>query len=286
MLARSIVFVLLTALSFGIHAQTKLSGAIDDVTFTKEGNPYLIEQEILVPAGKTVVMPAGCLLLFESFAGMKVEGRLLVQGTSDDPVVFTSIHDSEFNPDTKQLPNPFDWNGIFVTEQSRGTHFNNFTLKYSVYGIKSQSQQVVVQNGLFSQNGQFHFTVNDKIQYVQENIPFSYGSEGKKPTSQKTDDKADSQTEEKSSETSTGKKIIRFSSLGVGVVGIGVGTILLARRSHWTNMMEDAKTNPDNHTPGDWSTYNNNANRSLGGGVAGLVVGTLGLAGFGVTFVF
>ncbi len=283
MLARSIVFVLLTALSFGIHAQTRLSGAIDDVTFTKEGNPYLIEQEILVPSGKTVVMPAGCLLLFESFAGMKVEGRLLVQGTSDDPVVFTSIHDSEFNPDTKQLPNPFDWNGIFVTEQSRGTHFNNFTLKYSVYGIKSQSQQVVVQNGLFSQNGQFHFTVNDKIQYVQENIPFSYGSQ-KRPESEekRSDDKPEKP--KKSNETGRREKLLRYGSLGIGVIGIGAGTVLFIR-----NRQHQSRVDSWDPANGSKSEYDDLRGKAQGTGAGSIItysLGALGFIGFGVSFAF
>lgn len=285
MTALSIAFVLLFALSSGIQGQTKLSGAIDDVTFTKEGNPYLVEKEILVPAGKTVVLPAGCLFLFESFAGMKVEGRLLVQGTSEDPVVFTSIQDSEFNPDTKQLPNPFDWNGIFVTEQSRGTHFNNFTLKYSVYGIKSQSQQVVVQNGLFSQNGQFHFTVDDKIQFVQENIPFSYGAE-KRPSSAGEGVKNETTKPEKSKLTGKRKQLLRYGSLGIGVVGVGLGTVFMVRRGSWSSLMNDAKQNPNSHSPGDWDTYRSKSSGATAGSVVGYTLGALGLTGFGLTFAF
>jgi hypothetical protein len=52
-------------------------------------------------------------------------------------------------------------------------------LSYSVYGIKSMQAGLVIENGVFRQNGQFHFTVNESIKPVQDNFPYSYNADKK-----------------------------------------------------------------------------------------------------------
>ncbi|MBD3314891.1 MAG: hypothetical protein GF344_03830 [Chitinivibrionales bacterium] len=171
----SVLFVVI-AVSVS-SAEIHLEGDISGTKFTPDGNPYIVDKDIIVPAESTVVIPEGCVLLFNTYTGLKVDGRLVVTGREKNPVVFTSIHDLDYDSTNAQLPNPFDWNGIFVTDQSDGSFLNNFHLRYSVYGIKSRSNNVVIQNGVFRQNGQFHFTVDNEIQLVQDDIPFSYGED-------------------------------------------------------------------------------------------------------------
>jgi len=52
-------------------------------------------------------------------------------------------------------------------------HIQNFQLRYSVYGISPKTPDDY-QNGVFRRTASFHFTMDDKIQYVQDNIPYSY----------------------------------------------------------------------------------------------------------------
>ncbi len=211
--------VLLAAYACAALAETSISGPIDQVEFTVAGNPYIVESDVTVPAKKTVVIPQGCILLFRSFTGMTIKGRLVVDGKQDKPVVFTSIHDGEYNSSSSQLPNPFDWNGIFIGEESDGAFLNNFHLRYSVYGVKSQSQNVIIQNGVFRQNGQFHFTVNDEIQYVQDNIPFTYGEDEIPPSL--ADAVPGSASEQKDSgNEKRGSK--RRAFITIGAIGAGV----------------------------------------------------------------
>ena len=180
---RSATALLLVVGVMTLQAETRLSGEIHSSTLTASGNPYIVDKDISVPAGKQLTVKEGCVFLFNGFTGLAVLGDMSVEGTTDKPVIFTSINDGDFNPKSAQLPNPFDWNGIIVTRESGSVHIQNFQLRYSVYGIKSQNTLMTIQNGVFRQNGQFHFTMDDKIQYVQDNIPYSYNisSSGEKP---------------------------------------------------------------------------------------------------------
>ncbi len=153
-----------------------IKGDISTVTFDTLNNPYTVDDDLFVPEEKKAVIPAGVVFLFQPYTGIIVKGSLSIEGTSDRPVVFTSINNSKYNPQSGQLPNPFDWNGLLITKESSKVIMKNFHLNYSVYGIKSQNPNIVIENGLFWQNGQFHFTINDKIQFVQDNIPFSYNN--------------------------------------------------------------------------------------------------------------
>jgi hypothetical protein len=221
-LLKSAIFAL-TLVTF-TFAATHITGDITGMTFEASGNPYIVEQDILIPSGNKAVIKEGCVFLFKPFTGLHVHGHLLVDGTKDEPVIFTSINDGEFNSASEQLPNPFDWNGILVTRESGTVAIKHFALRFSVYGIKSQNPAIRVDNGLFRQNGQFHFTINDKIQFVQDNIPYSYT-----PSDNKKDDKPKPPTPPKAEgdkkSPSKAVKIVRYTSLGVGIAGVGVGIV-------------------------------------------------------------
>jgi len=216
-----------------LYAQTRISGDISKTAFDRSGNPFIVEKDITVPPGAKVAITEGCVFLFNPFTGLSVQGRLTVAGTTAAPVVFTSVNDNAVNPTARQLANPFDWNGILISRESSGATLTNFALRYSVYGIKAQTQDIAIQNGVFRQNGQFHFTVNDKIEYVQDNIPYSYGSLLEPPANRKTTVTTTSggkTTVRKKPADKTGKKsgkALRLTGLSVGIAGIGVGTVLL-----------------------------------------------------------
>jgi hypothetical protein len=258
--------------------------------------PFVVEKDLFVPEGKQVEIPAGCVFLFSTFTGLIVHGQLKVLGSADKPVVFTSIFDSEYNQASTQLSNPFDWNGILVSPSSAGSYFNNFKLCFSVYGIKSQSKNVVIQNGIFKQNGQFHFTVYDNIQFVQEDIPFSYGVSQNQTELDSAALKSAVESMKKESRASgkgkTGRqtKIFRYTSLGIGVVGAGVGVFFTARAIDRLNESEDIKLEiKENPAPILRDQYDDalKENRqSIAGAAVSYGIGLLGFIGFGVSFAF
>jgi hypothetical protein len=178
-LAANIYTIFLFCLSY---SETIITGDISSINFLSSGNPFIIEANIEAPAGKKVIIGKGCVLLFKEFTGLNVRGSLVVAGTNEEPVIFTSIHDTaygarytkKFSGKSGQPPNPFDWNGIFVDKNADSVYLDNFKLTWSVYGLKSQTERISIINGLFQGNGQFDFTVNDRIQYAQRDIPVTY----------------------------------------------------------------------------------------------------------------
>jgi hypothetical protein len=166
--------ILIIAATTVLHGQTVISGDLSKFTLDSTHNPYVVDTTVEVPADKSVIIGEGCVFLFMPFSGINVYGTLTVNGTAEHPVIFTAINDSLYNHKSAQPANPFDWNGLYFSGNSGGSLLKNFTLTYSTYGIKSQSDAITVVDGAFRHNGQFHFTINDKIQFVQENFFFSY----------------------------------------------------------------------------------------------------------------
>jgi hypothetical protein len=169
-----------------VFSQTNLSGNISGMTIESVGNPFVVSDNLTIPSGKKLVIKEGCILLFKPFTGIIVEGDLDVEGTLEKPVIFTTENDSVYNSESKQSPNPFDWNGILIGQKAGTVRLSNFDLKYSVYGIKSSKEGFIINNGTFSRNGQFHVAVKDKMEKVVDDIPFNFGiDQGEKPDSAK-----------------------------------------------------------------------------------------------------
>lgn len=279
---KSIPVVLLVAIS--LYAETHITGDITGMTFESGGNPFIVEQDILIPSGNKAVIKEGCVFLFKPFTGLTVHGHLLVEGTQEQPVVFSSINDGEHNLSSEQLPNPFDWNGILITRESGTVSLMNFHLFFSVYGIKSQKPNIVIDNGVFKQNGQFHFTINDKIQFVQDNIPYSYKYDEKNPP------KPDKPVVKTDSPSSASKKvkIVRFTSLGIGVAGAITGGIfgikMAVQKSEWDVLSEKNKIKPD--TNYNYLEHKKTHYKLFTGTIIGSAFGVLGLTAFGITFLY
>lgn len=260
-----------------VFSETHITGDITGMTFESGGNPFIIEQDILIPSGSKAVIKQGCVFLFKPFTGLTVHGHLSVEGTQELPVTFSSVNDGEYNQESEQLPNPFDWNGILISREAGMVTMHNFILRFSVYGIKSQNTTIVLENGLFQQNGQFHFTINDKIQFVQDKIPFSYnGTDAQEPTGKPPKVVIRDPVGKKS--ISSTKKMVRYTSLGIGTFGV-VGGIILGveanrRQTVWFN-----------HST-EYEKYKRQYYDCVTWAVVSGVIGGLGLTSFGLTFVF
>ena len=272
------------------NGSTLISGSIDGITFDVANNPYIVEKDVIVPKGKSVVIPEGIVLLFQPFTGFQVFGRLIVQGSGERLVAFSSINDNLYNPKSEQLPNPFDWNGVFVSKDADGAFLNHFSLKYSVYGVKSQCKNIIIQNAVFQQNGQFHFTVNEQIQMVQDNIPFSYGDSTKEQISPKPDATTpESKKTVKNSDRTKKVKIFRYTSLGIGLVGgvvAGVYGVKMSQNLAKLNEINSSINNVRLSQDGDFEAYEKQYKNALTGVVVGGAIGGLGLLGFGISFAF
>lgn len=264
--------------------ETHLSGDISGKTFDMNGNPYIVEQDITVPEGKKLILKEGCVFLFKPFTGLAVYGSISVEGSKTRPVVFSSINDNEYNAKSQQLPNPFDWNGVLIAKETMNASFKNFYLRYSVYGLKSQFSRITVQDGTFRQNGQFHFTINDKIEFVQDNVPYSYTSVSQAPTTEQSKPPLVIETQEKKN---TSRTIFRYTSLSVGVLGLGACAILTPLTLSAYNEERDIFQDPNKleaYAERD-AALKKRKNLQMGAIVSG-VLGLIGAGGFVATFYF
>ncbi|HEX2956709.1 MAG TPA: hypothetical protein VHO70_07750 [Chitinispirillaceae bacterium] len=225
--------LVIVAIAF-IWADSKLSGRIHDMILVVEENPYVITDNVIVPAGKKLVISSGCVLLFKPFTGISVEGELEVKGTAEKPVVFTSENDTRYNSASSQFPNPFDWNGIIIDQSAGSIQLSNFSIKYSVYGLKSYKEDIVINDGVFGNNGQSNLTVFETMKNVPDGIPYSYRLEprlSRKVLSSDNPDNANAQViqNESNKKNVSIYKIGTYGCAGAGLVCLGITTYFVSR---------------------------------------------------------
>ncbi len=117
-----------------------LSGAQEEpeVILTKEGSPYIL-QIYSVPAGKSLrVQPGVVIKGFDKKSRIEVKGSLIVEGTAEEHVVFTSVQDRNFSdekfnaPSLGKVQSPGSWDWVGVWFNSGGTGMINFAdFRYS-----------------------------------------------------------------------------------------------------------------------------------------------------------
>ena len=228
---------------FLLSASTSLSGNIGGMTLDKTSSPYIITKDIVIPAGEKTVIKEGVALLFASFTGMMVSGGLYVEGSSEQPVSFSSVQDANHNDSAATLPTAFDWNGIIIERDAGEVKMRNFEVKYSVYGIKSKKRDIVLVNAVFRENGQYNFTINDELMMVEEKLSYSYNADKVKAadsTGLKVSEK------EKRLATLSPKQlklrragIVSLISGGVGCVG---AVLLFGLTGKYSNLYRTEKT--------------------------------------------
>ncbi len=227
----------------------------------------LLADNVVVPQGKTLTIGEGTVLLFKPFTGLVIEGSLTVAGSLEKPVVFTSENDAKYNPAPKQLANPFDWNGIYITQKAQLVKLSNFMLEYSVYGVKSLKEEFVISNGTFTHNGQFHVTVNDSIKNVSDNIPFNFGKKYEKKFNAKS----------KSGNKTTWRKQVGIGLRVMGLAAIGAGGYFYNESKNYDSKYSSAST--QNQMDDNWDKKSSSLT------IAGTsVFGGCVLAACGVTF--
>ncbi|MCB9136259.1 MAG: hypothetical protein H6636_12590 [Anaerolineales bacterium] len=85
-------------------AETIVGGSIiSDTTWTAEHSPYIVTANINVVEGITLIIDPGVTVRFNAGYKLQVNGQLIVQGTGESPVRFTS---------NQADPQPGDWDKI------------------------------------------------------------------------------------------------------------------------------------------------------------------------------
>jgi hypothetical protein len=267
----------LFSLVAGADFQTLL-GDLPNMISAEKG-PYLVTSDIYVPAGKTVVVEPGTVFLFKNFTGMHVQGTLIAKGTAEKPVVLTSENDKRFNKEASLIPNPYDWNGIFIHNDAIGTDLQHIEVAYSVYGINALTRFFRILAGVFRENGRANLTIEGQAQTVTAE-PYSYSLSVKNAAVDGVPVKILSDPD------APRRNVLRYSGVTALVVGVVAGAVFTTQ---W-----DASKKRMNVVANDLFTYQNsdftaaqsarNTNAALM--TAGYVLGFIGACGFSYSFTF
>jgi hypothetical protein len=272
------ISVLPRASESGESVGDTLSGVLS-VDVKPGARPYLVVGELSVPPGITVKIAEGTIFLFESFAGLRVQGRLLAQGTPNEPIVFTSTNDSEWNPAASVNAAPFDWNGIDIDDGAIGTELAECVIRYSVYGITSQTGCFALKNVHFSYNGKADCTIKGERRIIDAQ-PYSYRApEPVLVMAPVVRNK------------STGfRTTIRYTGLALAVAGCAAGSWALSEYPRAQKRFDEINTPGSGgallYTSADWDAAKRTRDRDLAALLLGWGAGVIGVAGIALTFTF
>lgn len=305
-LIRRVTGTVLTVFSF-LFAQDsiELSGSLPDHLTSDKS--YLVVADIFVSPGSSVTIDAGTVFMFESFTGLHVQGSVYVKGDPEKPVVFTSKNDKQYNPNSTVDAAPFDWNGIDIYETAIGTNFTQCIIRFSVYGIRSQTEHLKITNSVFSNNGKADLTIKGEKKDIISNETFSFGLSADTVQTvlpepeqlavvDKTvkDDpvKASIQTPENNKKRSgVGIQIMRYTSLAVAIAsGAASAWYYLNDFEDADKKLKDLSELDDNekkiYTSKDWENAERKRNRKLALCLAGAGGAVIGVGFFALSFAF
>ncbi len=140
--ARTFVVLLASALAVGsASADTIIPGGnLVSQTWTRAGNPYIVQGDITVPAGAVLTITSGTIVQFAStdaqasgldpaFVEMTIQGALNVAGTVLDPVVFQA----------KDGTAPGTWYGIVIAPGAATAVLDNVSIQQSVIAMSDNA---------------------------------------------------------------------------------------------------------------------------------------------------
>jgi len=141
-------------------------------TVWNNDKPYLIYGYLFVDSGATLTFTQGCRVHLHHSSSIYVKGRMLVNGTIDEPVVFQGDRLEDFYDDI-----PGQWDRIAFFQGSKNNVINYAIIKNSIIGIQvgetpdfADFSEVLLNNvkifntnyaGIFSMGG--HITAYNTI---------------------------------------------------------------------------------------------------------------------------
>jgi hypothetical protein len=108
-----------------------INGKIFGSVVWTRNKPYLVYNSMAVDTGSTLTIEAGTQIYFHKNSSMIVWGRLLVNGTAEEPVVFQNDRLEEFY---RVIAG--QWGTIYIDPISTGNLINHAIIKNSVAGIQ------------------------------------------------------------------------------------------------------------------------------------------------------
>ena len=120
-------------------SETEIFGSLpfdefSEITLAYPGNPYIIQNNLTIPATNTLIIKPGVILKFKENAGLEIQGTLKAIGEEGNKIIFTS-----FSP-------PNYWQGIYFNSFfSTNSELNWTEIKYGKKGV-GESPAILVEN--------------------------------------------------------------------------------------------------------------------------------------------
>jgi hypothetical protein len=96
-----------------------------------QGKPYLIYNSMAVDTGHTLTIEEGVQIFFHKNSSMIIWGRLLVQGTAEQPVIFRNDRLEEFYSIVSG-----QWGTIYIDPISTGNRIDHAVIRNAISGIQ------------------------------------------------------------------------------------------------------------------------------------------------------
>lgn len=133
------------------HQGIAVKGVVSSGTWANVGLPYVIIDSVNVPPTATLTIQAGTVVKLVPNETLGVSGILDLQGTSANPVVFTSYKDDTYGGDTNgdgiaTWPQPGDWDWISFGYTHPDT-VNTFEYAIIRYGGGDRANQAMLTIG-------------------------------------------------------------------------------------------------------------------------------------------
>ncbi|MBD3316934.1 MAG: hypothetical protein GF344_14190 [Chitinivibrionales bacterium] len=259
-----------------------LAGNLPGVVLARS-TPYLVVGDIFVPRGTTVRIQAGTVFLFKNFTGLHVLGRLEAKGAKEEPIVFTSEHDRDYNPVEGPDAAPYDWNGVRIHADAVGSSLRYCAVMYSVDGIISDTRFIRIDPCLFVQNGNENLTIEGEVHEVRDQY-YRYAISVDDPSvvGVPRDILRDPLARRRS--------ILRYGGLALCAGGCVMGILYSAgygeSRDELRSLSGVDRQNLAANSSGDWERARDKVDGSRGGMLVGWGLLTVGALGFAWTFTF
>jgi len=122
---------------------TYVEGSItQDTTWTLVDSPFVLSKDVRIYSNATLAIEPGVEVHFGGDSSLTVEGRLVANGTKDEPIKFTS---------NKQQPEVGDWNTIHFTGAQQSSMLY-CTVEYGTDGITVDNAALNIQNSTIRLN--------------------------------------------------------------------------------------------------------------------------------------
>ena len=173
-------FLLFPFLLYSIEVGGHLT---EDTTWSPENNPYLVTSGVYVDATVTLTILSGTIIKFNSdyyddmgddqfyfHSGeepiakfIRVEGRVIAEGTEQDSIIFTRMQDEEY----------YHWGTIYLPDDSESSSFKHCVFEYSAFTGFSISEQpraaLAIWNGS-AKVDECSFIDNDRAVSIEKNV--------------------------------------------------------------------------------------------------------------------